>query len=417
MNFKKAALLLILVLPVSFSIIAICLQDNNIDIQIEELLSRMMLEEKIGQLDQYSGFSPARAELIKQGRIGSFLNVYGAENTNKIQTIAVEESRLGIPLLFGIDVIHGYRTIFPIPLGQSCSWDPEMVIKVETIAAKEARAAGIHWTFAPMVDIARDPRWGRIAEGAGEDPYLGSIMAAARVRGFQGRDLSASDTILACLKHYVAYGGAEAGKDYNTVDISEKTLREVYLPPFKTGVEQGALSVMSAFNSMNGIPASANPFTLKKILRGEWGFDGFVVSDWSAIRELITHGYAADSTDAAKQAFLAGVDMDMQGGIYQESLAQLVKEGKVTEEAIDDAVRRILKIKFILGLFDNPYADTERENAIILHKDHLTLAREMARKSMVLLKNENNLLPLNKNLKFIAIIGPLADNKEDLLGT
>ena len=329
-------------------------QDNSVNGKVEKLLSMMTLEEKVGQLTQYSGFSSSREELVRRGKVGSFLNIFRAENTNKIQKIAVEESRLGIPLIFGLDVIHGYRTIFPIPLAQACSWDPEMVKKAEVIAAREARASGIHWTFAPMVDIARDPRWGRIAEGAGEDPYLGSVMATARVEGFQGTDLSSSNTILSCLKHFVAYGGAEAGRDYNTVDMSEKTLREIYLPPFKAGVEHGALSVMSAFNSLNGIPASANHFTLTKILRQEWRFDGFVVSDWASIRELINHGYAADRSDAAQKAFLAGVDMDMQGDIYQENMAQLVKDDTVPEKSIDDTVRRILKIKFMLGLFDNP---------------------------------------------------------------
>ncbi|MFB0519785.1 MAG: beta-glucosidase BglX [Acidobacteriota bacterium] len=416
MKLLKKPILFIFVLLLSLSTTTF-VQDNSFNGKVEELLSMMTLEEKVGQLTQYSGFSSSRAELVRQGKIGSFLNIIGAEDTNKIQKIAVEESRLGIPLIFGLDVIHGYRTIFPIPLAQACSWDPEMVKKAESIAAKEARASGIHWTFAPMVDIARDPRWGRIAEGAGEDPYLGSVMAAARVEGFQGTDLSASNTILSCLKHFVAYGGAEGGRDYNTVDMSEKTLREIYLPPFKAGVEHGALSVMSAFNSLNGIPASANHFTLQKILRQEWGFEGYVVSDWASIEELIIHGYAADQSDAAQKAFQAGVDMDMQGNIYQENLAQLVKDGTISEKEIDDAVRRILKIKFLLGLFDNPYADPEQEATTIMREEHIAFARDMARKSIVLLKNENNLLPLDRNIKSIAVIGPLADNKRDLLGT
>jgi beta-glucosidase len=394
-----------------------CVKEKGIGRKVDELLRKMTLEEKIGQMTQYSRFNEERAQWVREGKIGSFLNVHGAEQTNKIQKIAVEESRLGIPLIFGIDVIHGFRTIFPIPLAEACSWDPEMVKKAAAIAAREARASGIHWTFAPMADIARDPRWGRIAEGSGEDPYLGSIMAAARVEGFQGKDLSASNAILSCLKHYVAYGGAEAGKDYNTVDMSERRLREVYLPPFKAGVKAGGLSVMSAFNSLNGIPATANPFTLKTILRHEWSFKGFVVSDWDAIREVIVHSYAADEADAAQKALEAGVDMDMEGNIYGKVLAKLVKEGKVHEKFIDNAVRRILFVKFKLGLFDKPYSDPVQESAVILHREHVAFARDMARKSIVLLKNENGLLPLSKNVKSIAVVGPLADNKRDFLGT
>jgi beta-glucosidase len=394
-----------------------CVKEKGIGRKVDELLRKMTLEEKIGQMTQYSGFNEERAQWVREGKIGSFLNVHGVEQTNRIQKIAVEESRLGIPLIFGIDVIHGFRTIFPIPLAEACSWDPEMVKKAAAVAAREARASGIHWTFAPMVDIARDPRWGRIAEGSGEDPYLGSMMAAARVGGFQGEDLSASNAILSCLKHYVAYGGAEAGKDYNTVDMSERRLREVYLPPFKAGVKAGALSVMSAFNSLNGIPTTANPFTLKTILRNEWSFKGFVVSDWDAIREVIVHGYAADEGDAARKALEAGVDMDMEGNIYGKVLAKLVKEGKVHEKLIDDATRRILFVKFKLGLFDKPYSDPAQESGVILHSEHVAFARDMARKSIVLLKNENGLLPLSKNVKSMAIVGPLADNKRDLLGT
>lgn len=354
----------ILSLFILFLSILTCIQEKGISGRVKELLSKMTLEEKVGQMTQYSGITKKYEGWVREGKIGSFLNIAGAERTNEVQKIAVEESRLGIPLIFGIDVIHGYRTIFPIPLAQACTWDPELVKKVEIIAAREARASGIHWTFAPMVDIARDPRWGRIAEGAGEDPYLGSIMAAARVQGFQGKDLSSADKILSCLKHYVAYRGAEAGRDYNTVDISEKTLREIYLPPFKAGVKAGALSLMSAFNSLNGIPATANHFTLKKILRGEWKFKGFVISDWSAINELIMHGYAAGEADAAQKALRAGVDMDMMGNIYQENLVQLVKDGKIPEKLIDDAASRILNLKFKLGLFDNPYTNPEQEKRV-----------------------------------------------------
>jgi len=416
---KKSLFIFILIISASVMLLATfaCIRQQGISQKVDALLRKMTLEEKIGQMTQYSGFKEERAQWVREGKIGSLLNVYGAERTNKIQKIAVEESRLGIPLIFGIDVIHGFRTIFPIPLAEACSWDPEMVQKEAAIAAKEARASGIHWTFGPMVDIARDPRWGRTAEGSGEDPYLGSATAAARVAGFQGKDLAAQNSILSCLKHYVAYGAAEAGRDYNTVDMSERRLREIYLPPFKAGVEAGALSVMSAFNSLNGIPTSANAFTLKTILRQEWPFKGFVVSDWDAIRELIVHGYAADEADAAQKALEAGVDMDMEGNIYSKVLAKLVKEGIVSEKFIDDSVSRILFVKFKLGLFETPYADPKQESGVILSPEHIAFARDMARKSIVLLKNENDLLPLSKNVKSIAVVGPLADNKRDLLGT
>jgi len=319
-------------------------------------------------------------------------------------------------LLFGLDVIHGYRTIFPIPLATAASWDPDLVTSIETIAAREARASGVHWTFAPMIDIARDPRWGRIIEGAGEDPYLGSVMAAARVRGFQGDDLAAPDRILACLKHYTAYGAAIGGRDYNSVDMSERTLREIYLPPYKAGVDAGAGSVMSAFNLLNGVPASANQFTINRILRSEWGFDGFIVSDWNSVGELITHGYAADARDAARLALEATIDMDMMGGIYDGQLADLVRRDVVPEALLDESVRRVLRAKFMLGLFDNPYADPETEAAVILREDHVAAARDAARKSMVLLKNEESLLPLSENTRSIAVIGPLGDDQLDPLG-
>jgi beta-glucosidase len=392
-------------------------QNASADARIEALLSRMTLEEKIGQMNQRSGFSEDETEAIMQGQIGSLQNVAGAEQTNRIQRIAVEESRLGIPILFGIDVIHGFRTIFPIPLAQACAWDPDLVKQIEVIAAKEARAAGIHWTFSPMVDIARDARWGRIAEGAGEDPYLGSVLAAARVQGFQGTDVSSPQSIMACVKHYVAYGQADAGRDYNRVDVSKKTLYEIYLPPFKAGVEAGVMSVMSAFNTISGIPATANLFTLRDILRGQWGFGGFVVSDWGSIQELVVHGFAANNADAAKKALQAGVDMDMMGHIYGSYLLELVRTGDVPSSLVDDAVRRILMAKDALGLFNMPYNDVEKENNILLHEDHLAYARHAAGRSMVLLKNENHLLPLNKNIKSIAVIGPLADSRDDYLGT
>ncbi|MEM2029096.1 MAG: beta-glucosidase BglX, partial [Candidatus Bathyarchaeia archaeon] len=335
---------------------------------------------------------------------------------NRIQRIAVEESRLGIPLIFGLDVLHGYKTIFPIPLGLASTWDPETVKKSASIAAAEAYADGVRWTFAPMVDIARDPRWGRIAEGAGEDPYLGSVMARALVEGFQGSNLSDQNAIVACPKHYVAYGGAEGGRDYNTVDVSERTLREVYLPPFRAAVKAGAGTIMSAFNDLNGIPASANPYTLKTILREEWGFDGFVVSDWNAIGELINHGVASDIYEAAEKALKAGVDMDMEGDVYQRALLHLVREGRISEDHVNESVRRILKIKFKLGLFEKPYVDPERVDRIIKCEEHVKAALEIARKSIVLLKNEGNLLPLRKDLESIAVIGPLSDDREAPLG-
>jgi beta-glucosidase len=392
-------------------------QRDDIEQRVDDLLSRMTLEEKVGQLVQYSGFTEDRAEAIRAGGIGSLLNVTGAENTNRVQRIAVEESRLGIPLLFGLDVIHGYRTIFPIPLATASSWDPDLVTAIETIAAREARAAGVHWTFAPMVDIARDPRWGRIAEGAGEDPYLGAAMAAARVRGFQGDDVAAPDRIFACLKHYVAYGAAIAGRDYNSVDMSEWTLREIYLPPFHAGVEAGAATVMSAFNLLNGVPTTANPLTLNGVLRGEWGFDGFIVSDWNSVGELITHGYAADAREAARLALDATIDMDMMGDIYAGQLADVVRAGVVPETLLDASVRRVLRAKFMLGLFEDPYVDPDAESAVILHQDHVAAARDAAAKSMVLLKNEGALLPLSDDVGSIAVIGPLADNQSDLLGS
>jgi beta-glucosidase len=392
-------------------------QTSAIDQRIDDLLSRMTLDEKVGQLVQYSDFNEDRAAAIREGRIGSLLNVTGAENTNRVQRIAVEESRLGIPLLFGLDVIHGYRTIFPIPLATASSWDPDLVTTIEAIAAREARASGVHWTFAPMVDIARDPRWGRIAEGAGEDPHLGSVMAAARVRGFQGSNVASPDHILACLKHYVAYGAAVGGRDYNSVDMSERSLREIYLPPFKAGVDAGAASLMSAFNLLNGVPTTANTFTINGILRDEWGFDGFIVSDWNSVGELVIHGYAAGARDAARLALNATIDMDMMGGIYAGQLAELVRANVMPEKTLDESVRRVLRAKFMLGLFENPYVDPATETAVMLREDHVAAARDAARKSMVLLKNDAALLPLSNDIGSIAVIGPLVDNPEDLLGS
>jgi beta-glucosidase len=384
--------------------------------RVDDLLSRMTLEEKVGQMCQYSGFSEQHESMIREGRVGSLLNVFGAENVNRIQRIAVEHSRLGVPLIFGLDVLHGYVTTFPIPLGLASTWDPEVVKRAASAAALEASSDGINWTFAPMVDIARDPRWGRIAEGAGEDPYLGSVMARALVEGFQGEAIGSPGKLLACPKHFVAYGAAEGGRDYNTVDISERTLREVYLPPFKAAVEAGAGTIMSAFNEISGIPASANHFTLGTVLRGEWGFDGFVVSDYNSIGELVNHGIASTPSDAAREAIMAGVDMDMQGNVYQSCLVRLVMEGIIPEEAVDEAVRRILRIKFRLGLFERPYVDAGRPKEVIMSKGILEVALEAARKSIVLLKNEGRTLPLRKGLRRIAVIGPLADDRKAPLG-
>ena len=416
---SNKALLLFLLLLLPFTVPAqIPGSSYQVDRRVEELLARMTLEEKIGQLQQYSGGdSLAYFELARKGAVGSFLNVTGAEKTNALQREAVENSRLGIPLIFGQDVIHGYKTIFPIPLAEAASWNPELAEAAAAVAAREARAAGIHWTFAPMVDIARDARWGRIAEGAGEDPYLGSRMAVARVRGFQGEDLAAPDRVAACLKHFVGYGAAEGGRDYNTTEISDQLLRNIYLPPFHAGVRAGAATLMSAFNDINGVPASGNPYTLTRILRQEWGFGGFVVSDWNSVGELVPHGVAANQAEAAAIALKAGVDMDMESRSYRYELPRLVNQGVMPMATIDAAVRRILRIKMLLGLFEHPFADPAREAAVMLAPAHLELALRMARESIVLLKNEDQLLPLDKKVKSIALIGPLSNDQRELLGT
>jgi len=405
--------------------------DPVIESKITDLLSQMTLDEKIGQLNQYTsrwemtGPAPQGTneqqmlDMIKSGAVGSMLNVTGAEATRKAQTLAVENSRLKIPMIFGYDVIHGYQTMFPIPLAEAASWEPELARQSSRIAAIESAAAGLHWTFAPMVDVARDARWGRIMEGSGEDPYLGSLFAAARVKGFQGDDLSADNTIAACVKHFAAYGFIEAGRDYNTVDISESTLRNVVLPPFKAAADAGAVTFMNAFNEIGGIPATANAHLLRDILKGEWGFNGFVVSDWNSIGELLVHGVAADKKDAARLAITAGSDMDMEGNCYVPNLKTLVEEGMVDLKLIDDAVRRVLRVKFQLGLFDDPYkyCDENKEKSLILSQDHLLVAREAARKSIVLLKNEGQLLPLKKENQKIALIGELASDKDVPLGS
>ncbi|MGC8594150.1 MAG: beta-glucosidase BglX [Candidatus Kryptoniota bacterium] len=390
--------------------------DTLIERRVNDLLQKMTLEEKIGQMCQYSGFSIQSRELVGRGLVGSFLNVVSPEEINELQEEAIKHSRLGIPLLFGLDVIHGFSTIFPIPLGEASTWDPVLVRSCAAVAAREASSRGIRWTFSPMVDIARDPRWGRIAEGAGEDPFLGIMMAKAKVEGYQGPNLSAESKLIACAKHFVAYGAAEGGRDYNTAEVSERTLREIYLPPFKAAVDAGVGTIMSAFDDLDGIPATANKYAIRGILKGEWQFKGFVVSDWDAVSELINHGVACDSSQAALKAVLAGVDMDMVGP-YHDQLIQLVKQGKVSEELINDSVRRILRIKFKLGLFENPYVDTGIANRSLLLPEYRKLARNEAREAIVLLKNDKNLLPLSKDLKRIAVIGPLADSKNDILGS
>lgn len=404
------------------------LAGESVDKRVHDLLGRMTLEEKVGQINQINQGDATGIivdgkpttmqveEAIAAGRIGSMLNVTGAAESNRLQRIAVEKSRLHIPLILGFDVIHGYRTIFPIPLGMASSWDPSSAESASQVAAREASASGVRWTFAPMVDIARDPRWGRIAEGAGEDPFLGSAMARAYVRGFQGADMSSPDRIAACAKHYVGYGAAEAGRDYNSVDMSERKLREVYLPPFKAAAESGAATFMSSFNTLDGVPATGNSFTLRKVLKGEWAFKGFVVSDWNSVGEMIPHGVAEDGGDAALKALTAGVDMDMCSGDYINHVADLVKSGKIQQSVLDDAVRRILRVKFELGLFEHPYTDEARERREILTDANLQTARAVAQKSIVLLENEDNILPISKSVKAIAVIGPLADSRAEMLG-
>ena len=387
------------------------------DLRVNTLLSAMTLEEKVGQLNLFDVDQSDLDSAIAAGKVGAVLNALGAAQTNKLQRLAIERSRLHIPLLFGYDVIHGYRTIFPIPLGLASTWDPGAVESMARISAREASASGVRWTFSPMVDIARDPRWGRIAEGSGEDPVLGSAMAAAYVRGYQGTDLAAPTSIAACAKHYVGYGAAEGGRDYNSVDMSEGRLREVYFPPFKASAEAGAVTFMSSFNTLNGVPASANRFTLRHVLKGEWDFHGFVVSDWNAISELVAHGVSADTKDAARQALMAGVDMDMSSGAYLDHVADLIRSGAIPMWVVDDAVRRILLVKSQLGLFEHPYVDEQHDSAVLLTAANRAAAREIAQKSIVLLRNEGGILPLAKSAGRIAVIGPLADSKADMLGS
>ncbi|WP_104421313.1 glycoside hydrolase family 3 N-terminal domain-containing protein [Neolewinella xylanilytica] len=394
--------------------------------RIDSLLDIMTLEEKVGQMTLFTSdwdvtgptIREGYQDDIKTGRLGAIFNAHTAEYNRNLQRIAVEETRLGIPLLFGYDVIHGYRTIFPIPLGEAASWNAEAAEESARIAARESAAAGLHWTFAPMVDVARDPRWGRVMEGAGEDVYLGKVMAAARVKGFQGDDLTDPLTILACAKHFAAYGAAQAGRDYHTVDISERVLRDIYLPPFKAALDAGVATFMTSFNELDGVPASGNEHLLTEILRDQWGFMGFVVTDYTSINEMVPHGIATDSAAAGELAIEAGVDMDMQGAIFYEYLAEQVRSGAVAQSQIDEAVRRILRMKYALGLFDDPYrySDTTRESENILTEANREAARRIARESFVLLKNEDNVLPLAKDGGRILITGPLADSQEDMLG-
>ena len=375
-------------------------KDPALDRKVDALLSKMTLDEKIGQLVQYNNWATASVEAkddLAAGRVGSFLNTVGAKDTNELQKIAVEQSRLHIPLLFGLDVIHGYKTIFPIPLAEDCAFNPDLLTQCESVAAHEAAAAGIRWTFAPMVDVTHEPRWGRIAEGSGEDPYLGSVLAAARVRGFQGASLSDPGSIAACAKHYVGYGAVEAGREYNTTDISDETLWNLHLPPFKAALDAGVATFMSAFNDLNGVPASGDAKTLRGILKDQWAFQGFVVSDWDSVKEMVVQGYAADEKDAAKKGLLAGVDMDMHSKVYSQYLAGLVKGKKVPLALVNDSVRRILKVKFELGLFDHPYTDETQEDAAMMTEASRDLAKQEAEQSAVLLKNDKNLLPLSKS--------------------
>jgi beta-glucosidase len=398
--------------------------------RISDLISRMTLEEKVGQLNQFSAGSPTGpgtgrgdySEMLAKGQIGSLFNVTGAAQVNGFQRIAVEKSRLHIPLVFGLDVIHGYRTIFPIPLGLAATWDPALVQKTARVAAEEGTAAGVRWTFSPMLDISRDARWGRIAESGGEDPYLGSALARAYVRGYQGEKLSNPDSMAACAKHFVGYGAAEGGRDYNTTEIPERLLRQVYLPPFHAAADAGAATFMSAFNSLNEVPASANPFTLKQVLRKEWGYKGMVVSDWTSIAELINHGIANDGPTAARKALTAGVDMDMESNLYEPNIPTLVRSGVIPESVVDEAVRHVLRFKFALGLFDHPYADESKSTNGPIPANYLQTARTAAEQSFVLLKNDavhgKPVLPLalNKGAK-VALIGPLADSAQDMLGS
>ncbi len=431
MAIRSDLLRLVLVVPILWTVG--CTSDPPVHAtpDLEALLDSMTLEEKVGQLnflvgDLFNTGPTVRTseshkfdDLIRQGKITGLFNVHGAAYTARLQRIAVEESRLKIPLLFGADIIHGFKTVMPLALAEAASWDLKAIEQSARVAALESTSSGISLTFGPMVDISRDARWGRISEGAGEDPFLGSEIAKARVLGFQGRDLSDSSTMAACLKHFAGYGAPVAGREYNTVDMSEQELRETFLPPFQAGLEVGAASVMSGFHELNGVPATANPYLLGQILRKEWKFDGLVMSDWQSIGELIPHGFASDSSQAAKLALEAGTDIDMMAEIYLKKLPELVQSGSVDVRVLDEAVRRVLVLKKKLGLFDNPYrySDTAREKRTLRSPENLASARDMARKSIVLLKNSAGILPLSSAYKKIAIIGPLGDNHSEMNGS
>lgn len=398
---------------------------KDVDPRVDSLIRIMTLDEKIGQMVLFTSdwdvtgptIREGYLDDIRSGRCGNIFNAYTVDYIRELQRVAVEESRLGIPLMFGYDVVHGHKTIFPIPLGESCSWDLDLIRRSASASAAEAAASGLNWTFAPMVDISVDPRWGRVSEGAGEDPYLGSLIAAARVKGFQGENLANPLTVLACVKHFAAYGAPFGGRDYNTVDMSERQFREFYMPPYKAGVDAGALSVMTAFNEYDGVPATGNQYLLKDLLKGEWNFQGFVVTDYTSINEMVHHGYARDEAEAGVKAVNAGVDMDLQGEVYFSYLRGLVDSGFVREKTIDDAVRRILNVKAKLGLFDDPYlyCDRARENQVVSNPEIKALSRDAARRSMVLLKNEG-CLPFDRGDR-IAVIGELAASRRDLLGS
>ncbi|MER5946489.1 glycoside hydrolase family 3 N-terminal domain-containing protein [Streptomyces sp. NPDC001904] len=392
--------------------------------KVRDLLARMTPEEKLGQLQQLpwaydlnpgSGSTKDVEDAARAGLLGSVLSVFGARTTNALQRLAVEESRLGIPLLFGLDVIHGFWTTFPIPLAQAAAFDPEVARADAEVSAREARSNGVHWTFAPMMDVTREPRWGRVAEGNGEDPCLTARYAAAKVRGYQGSALSAKTAVAACAKHFVAYGGAEGGRDYNTVDVSESRLRNLYLPPFRAALEAGAATVMASFNTVGGVPGHGNAHTLTDILKREWGFEGTVVSDWTGVQELIAHGFAEDGADAARLALTAGVDMEMTSTNLRTHGRRLLREGRISQRRVDDAVARVLRLKYALGLFDDPYVD---EDAALTRPSAATreAARAAAARSMVLLKNDDRTLPLSRTLESLAVVGPFADTT-DLLGT
>ena len=387
--------------------------------KVEALLSKMTLEEKIGQMNQISSYGNIEdmSSLIKKGEVGSVLNEIDPVRINALQRVAIEESRLGIPLLMARDVIHGFKTIFPIPLGQAASFNPQVAKDGARVAAIEASSVGIRWTFAPMIDVARDPRWGRIAEGCGEDTYLTSVMGAAMVEGFQGDSLDNPTSIAACPKHFVGYGAAEGGRDYNSTFIPERRLRNVYLPPFEAAAKAGAATFMTSFNDNDGVPSTGNTFILKDVLRGEWGFDGLVVTDWASASEMISHGFAADSKEVAMKAVNAGVDMEMVSYTFVKELPELVKEGKVKESTIDEAVRNILRIKYRLGLFDNPYVDEKLSSTVMYAPSHLEAAKQAAVESAILLKNDKEILPLQSSVKTVAVVGPMANAPYEQLGT